>query len=867
MSNVLEYILSVKDRGSSNLKRIGISSDIALAKFAKLEKQGNEVNKTMLAMGNSVGSLKQKLDHLKAERDWIPASQVNTIKNYNREISSLEKQIAKMEGRAGGWGAKLRESVNQIPGVSAIANPIVAIGGALFGATKMSYDFKKGMAAINTTAQLGQRDLSKLQNELLSIDPKFVKDWKEIPGAYESIISQTGDVAQSTDILKTSLKGAKAGFTDTKVVTGSLAQSLSVIGKENANATQVLDTFFAAKRVGAGEFQDLARYMPGLIASGAALSINYKEVAGMFAYMTGKGQSAERSAVLMENAFSAMSKIDIRKNLKNEGINVFDEKGSIRSMTSIFGDLKKKMSSMNDEEKSSFLAKMGLTDKEARSAFILMTKDMNKLKETMHDVGNAQGETDKALKFAASDSDRMAETWSVIQLTAIKLGGALSSVLNPAFRVAGWVIGHVADTLTWLVDGVSNADPAVLALVGGVTALTIAYKWSTISMKAQDMWLNILILKERLMGAVTKAKAIAMGVATVATYAMEAAQWALNAAFVATPIGWIVGGLALVGGAIYGVTRLMNQQTASQRLNSEVRDRAMEKTAEQKSELEIMFQKLRQAKVGTDDYKNALKDLEAAYPGIIDKYNLQKGSLDDINAAHRALIANIDAVAMQEARKDLLKEKYKEQFQKEADMKHGKLTTWESFLNATGGGDGVKGLHRIELNSIKNDAKLLTEDIANNEMKANNASNFLKDAKTGDKKSLRSKVTTSTKDKVDAAVGYDTEESIKARIQELEDQKSKMELGGKDWKKTGKEIERLQRKLNPGKGSGGAGSKSNEATATGGAKQTMITLNFKNIIETQNISGKDFKEATEDLQQQSTDAIVRVLNMATTTAG
>ena len=43
------------------------------------------------------------------------------------------------------------------------------------------------------------------------------------------------------------------------------------------------------------------------------------------------------------------------------------------------------------------------------------------------------------------------------------------------------------------------------------------------------------------------ASAVASGVATGATAALTAAQWALNAAFVATPIGWIVLGLAAIG--------------------------------------------------------------------------------------------------------------------------------------------------------------------------------------------------------------------------------------------------------------------------------------------------------------------------------
>lgn len=865
MANSLDYILSLNGNIDSKLAKIGINSDVALSKFAKLQKQTTDVNKVLNTMGTSVGSLKSKLDLLKAEREWIPSENLTAIKKYNQEIGALEKQITKLETAGGGWGSKLKESLSQIPGIGALTNPIVAVGGAMVGATKMSLDFDRGMAAINTTAQLAPDKLAKLKNELLSIDPSLVKDWSIIPETYESIISQTGDVALSTDIMKTAIKGAKAGFTDASVVAAALGQSLSLIGKENASAEEVLDTFFAAKRVGAGEFQDFAQYMPSLIASGDALGIKYKEVAGMFAYMTGKGQSAEKSTVLMENAFSAMSKIDVRKNLASAGVNVFDAQGSIRSMTDIFSDLKGKMDGMSDEAKSSFLAKMGLTDKEARSAFIVMTSDIDTLKSSMDDVKNSMGETTEALRLSASPADRLNTLWSQAQVIGIKLGGAIAAVLTPALQVVGWVGGYVADTVTWLVDGFSNADPVVIGLAAGVTALTIAYKWSAIAMKAQDMWLSILLVKERLMAVVTRAKAIAMGIATVATWAWEVATIALNAAFLASPIGWVVAGAVALGAAVYGVTKLMNQQTAAERLNGEVKSRATAKTMEQRAELDIMFQKLRNARKGTDEYKTALQELGAVYPGIIEKYNLQSGSLDAINAAHRELVANIDAVAQQEARKELLKENYKKKFEAEEKLRKGERAVMDYVYDAV----GIHGTNQYatEYQDLTKDNKYLADQIAKNELSAGMASSKMDKYTNGPKEKVSPQNSATNKMQISE---YNTEESIKARIKELQDKKEKQELHSKDWKISDNEIKRLESKLNPGKGGGSSGrvsSKSNEAIATGGSKQTTINLTFDNIVGNLDVRGKDFQESKQNMETQTTDAIVRALNMATSTAG
>lgn len=59
-------------------------------------------------------------------------------------------------------------------------------------------------------------------------------------------------------------------------------------------------------------------------------------------------------------------------------------------------------------------------------------------------------------------------------------------------------------------------------------------------------------------------------------------------------------------------------------------------------------------------------------------------------------------------------------------------------------------------------------------------------------------------------------------------------------------------------------SKTNEAIATGGQRHNYITINLKDLIGVLNITGKDFKDSTNQMTQQTEDALVRVLAMATT---
>lgn len=75
-----------------------------------------------------------------------------------------------------------------------------------------------------------------------------------------------------------------------------------------------------------------------------------------------------------------------------------------------------------------------------------------------------------------------------------------------------------------------------------------------------------------------------------------------------------------------------------------------------------------------------------------------------------------------------------------------------------------------------------------------------------------------------------------------------------------------------GNGFGGGGSgggtppktKANEAVATGGTKNTTINITLKDLIGVLNIQGKDFKDSSQQMAEQSQDALLRLLAMATT---
>ena len=546
MANKIEYIFSLRDQISAKLAGITATSEKTRSALSGVQEKVRSAEDVFQDTGKTIGSLKARIDALQAEKEWIPADNLPAIKEYNREIARLTGELDRLETAAGGgkfrkWAS---EAFDAIPGASLLKNPLVTgmTAATLAGSAGMTFD--ENMAKVNITAQMDEAGLDDLKKRLKQIAADNKTDVQVVPVGFEAINSQVNDVELSLSILDAALKGSKAGFTDLDTVSAALAQTLSIVGKENTTAQEVLDTFFAAKRVGAGEFADFARYMPNLIAGADNLGIAYKEVAGTFAYMTGKGQSAERAATLMENAFSVLGRVDVRKKLSAAGVDVFDDAGKIRSIVDIFTDLQNVLGGLNDEQKSSLLEQFGLVDKEAKSAFSVLMSDTEKLRESMHDVANSTGETSTALGYSRNAMQQATEVWNQFKNVGLQVGEIMLPVISAGLTVAGGVLGGVSVVMDTVIGFFSSwyaliqeGNPIIIGLTTTLGILTAA-------MALNYAWTQ----KAVVIGGIKKVLDIAQ---TAVTGGLTAAQWALNAAFAASPLGWVA---VAIGAVIAAVT-------------------------------------------------------------------------------------------------------------------------------------------------------------------------------------------------------------------------------------------------------------------------------------------------------------------------
>ncbi|WP_418407582.1 tape measure protein [Alistipes ihumii] len=297
MANVIEYTLSLNDRVTGKLNKINITNSKALEVWAKVEQRVNSANSTMQKCGVSLGSLRERVDALRAEREWIPASNINAIRRTNIEVKAFERQIRQLERVNGGKiKTMLSDAFNSIPFANTLTNPIVMAGMAGFKALETGFEREKVQVAFDVLLRGDTKASEALREEIRQygmITPYMTADLQEAAKMMLSFgiaqdkimpnMKALGDIAmgdknklnsltlafsQMTSAGKLSgedlLQMINAGFNPLSEISRKTGKSIGVLkdemSKGKISADMVTQAFYSATQAG-GQFYGMTEKM------------------------------------------------------------------------------------------------------------------------------------------------------------------------------------------------------------------------------------------------------------------------------------------------------------------------------------------------------------------------------------------------------------------------------------------------------------------------------------------------------------------------------------------------------------------------------------------------------------------------------
>ena len=278
---------------------------------------------------------------------------------------------------------------------------------------------------------------------------------------------------------------------------------------------QVYDTLFATMQKGAASMGEIAAYLPTIVPTAKNAGISLDQASGAFAFMTAQGVNAASAATLLNGAFNSLSNPKLLGNFKAIGVEIYNADGSMRKMPDIVSDLAKSLDGLSDKEKAAKLSSLGL-DQTSAQAFAVMTQSVDKFKDTLASTEQSSGALKKSYDTALTAGDYWSMAANNIKAFAIKAGQFLLPVIAKVGEWAAKITGGIIPAIKGVVNWCKEWWPVLAILGAGLVAMNI----NNIAATASLIW------------------------HTTVTKAAAAAQWLLNAAMNANPIGLVIMAIA-----------------------------------------------------------------------------------------------------------------------------------------------------------------------------------------------------------------------------------------------------------------------------------------------------------------------------------
>ncbi|HRO76861.1 MAG TPA: phage tail tape measure protein [Crocinitomicaceae bacterium] len=557
------------------------------------------------------------------------------IKILKASFVSLEDRIKGIEGTSKKSFETLNQQVSKIK-MASITQQLHNLSDAFGNISAPGLKFDASLRDLSALTGITGKELQKLGESAKASASEFGGSASASLETYKTILGRLGpDIANNKEalsgmernvqILSKTMGGDAAGAVDA-LTTAMLQYGVDLSNPVEAQKEMVrmMDIMANAAQEGAAEVPSISAALKVSGVAATQAKVSFAEANSAIQALAQGGKEGSEAGMALRNILGKMAGEDVipkeaANKLQRLGVDMNIVSDKTIPFTQRLRELKKAQGD------ATIMAQVFGVENAAAANILVNSIDMqDDLTVAIQKQGGAQAQANVVMESTEEKLKRMQAKMDNVKISIFDLTGGTIAYLQPLSDVA---------------KQVSSLSP-MLDMARG-----------TFSLFKKETYANI---------ASTKAwQAVTKGATVV--------QKLFNAAMRANPIGLIITGVAALATGVYALAKALQFETTAQRLNNEVKQGMIEKTADQRAELNQLFFTLKNAKTGSDDYNNALKDLERIQPGIVEKYNLQAGAIQDINKAQKEMIANLDVIAQAEALKEISKEEHKKAFLREQE--------------------------------------------------------------------------------------------------------------------------------------------------------------------------------------------------------
>ena len=423
----------------------------------------------------------------------------------------------------------------------------------------------------------------------------------------------------------------------------------------------------------------LLEFTARLASIGSTAKIAQSDLTAIAAVLDQGMVGVEKGATAMQNVLAAIYRRPA-KMAKAAGLDVqkFTELVKTDANAALLQFIGALKDARSLENIAPMLEEMKLSGSGVTQTLATLANGLDNLKATQQQAALAFLEHTSATKEAeAANSTVQAQiekAQKAYKDLAVELGGHLEPVVKHMVSSTGLMAKALLYSIRFAIEHKRTLIALAAVLAAYRVGLMISVAWEN------RFWIAKIknIAADKLSAAwtsiVTTAKAAWSAIVLVATGRLNAAtiaQWRLNAAMAANPIGLVIAGIVALISVIWSLSQRMEDATKKHSALNEVQDEGMKKATEEIEVVKRLHQIVRNSKEAYDTRRKAIEHLQRIVPGYHASLT-KEGKLTERNTkAISEYIRSLQNKALAEAAYDKLVELQKKRIEQQitADRK------------------------------------------------------------------------------------------------------------------------------------------------------------------------------------------------------
>lgn len=528
------------------VERVGLSFVIGAALSSAFKNNFKHINSSISNIGAGIKSLsKERLD-INRQINLNPEK----AEKFKTRLSEINKELSKLRAARRVnviFESNMQEMKNQMASLGKIAAGAAVGGGLMSIPVRTAIEFEQSMLNVKSVINgITEDEFKALNDEAKRLGAATSFSASEAAEGMKYLAMAGFNTNQIIEAMPGLLDMAKAGVIDLGRASDISSNILSAFGISANEMSRVADTLTMAFTTSNTTLESLGYTMKyvGPIARAAGMSLEEAAaMAGLLGNVGIQGEIAGTQLRAMLNRLAAPVG-PAQEKLKELGITVKDNAGNLRPMIELLAEMDSKT------------ANMGNADRLAAFKTIFGEEAVSGLSELINQAG--AGGIAKYLDIVKNNTGKASQAAS-IQMSGVKgamdelssaaegLSITFANLFLPAIKSIANGMQSLTNTLNSFIETHPTLTRGVVYAVAGFTAYVAVVKSLMIAKSALAVGTTLLASKTLLLNGVVTT-------ASVVTKAVTVAQWALNAALTANPIGLVVAGVAAligVGIALY----------------------------------------------------------------------------------------------------------------------------------------------------------------------------------------------------------------------------------------------------------------------------------------------------------------------------